>query len=108
MRLHELPMACKKKLIERLRAEYARGVTLSQEDTDLIHMETSEENLRYWKSQVQVADDADTTRIMHCQCIARSITIALRANDPTEENDHPMSGLLEEVFTRAGELPGTH
>lgn len=108
MHLHELPMACRKKLIERLRADHAQGIPLSQEHMDLLHMETSEENLSYWKKQAQIADDANTPRIVHCQCVARSILVALRANDPPEEEDHPMSAILEGVFTEAGNLPRVH
>ncbi len=76
---------------------------------DKIHLEdTIKENLAYWKRQVQLADDSDLVRIEYCQAQARNIAANLHTKEVRAEEDHPMSGLLEQLFTEASQLPQVH
>lgn len=98
----ELPTSVKKKKLALLKDELARGKPLnqfSQEDRDLLHMETSEENVRYWKEENERAD-ADE-RCLYCQSVARSIIVALRANDPPVDDDDEKNFIISEIIAEA-------
>lgn len=78
-----LPTDWRNKRLERLKWEIASGIkteNLSAEQNDLLHMGTSEENVLYWKAENERAESDE--RCLHCQSIARSIIVALRAKDP--------------------------
>ena len=103
-----LPSSYKRKLLKRAQMDFANGVTLNREERDLLHMETSHKNLAYWKQEVDGADDADISRILHCQAHVRNIAANLHAQETSSDTDHPMSALLESIFTDAGRLPAVH
>ena len=42
MNFSELPTACKKKMLARLKEEHKRGIPLTRDQLDFIHMETTE------------------------------------------------------------------
>ncbi len=97
----------KEKELQRLKDLIAGGTPfheLSQEERDFVHMETSEENVLYWKNENELAEADD--RCMHCQAIARNIIAALRALDPPV--DDSLDNLLSTVLEEADALPQTH
>lgn len=77
---------------------------LSQEDRDFVHMDTSEENVLYWKRENEIAETDERCR--HCQSIARNIIATLRSLDPS--CDDAFDNLLCAVLEKADTLPRTH
>lgn len=81
--LTTLPTNWRIKKLEHLKGQVANGMPtedLSEEQRDFLHMQTSEENVRYWKAENERAETDE--RCLHCQSIARSIIAALRALEP--------------------------
>lgn len=71
------------KKLENLRGQIANGMSpndLSQEQRDFLHMQTSEENVLYWKAENEHSETDE--RCLRCQSITRSMIVALRAKDP--------------------------
>jgi hypothetical protein len=109
MDFKDLPKAVRMKKLSWLKAERGRGVPLSsfaQADRDLLHMETSEENLSYWREENECGTTAE--RWMLCQSNMRSIACALRAKEPTADDEHPLAHILCEVAEEADRLPAVH
>lgn len=103
----ELPTSWKRNKLGQLKGELARGKLLeqfTQEERDLLHMETSEENVRYWKEENERA--LTDERCLKCQSIARSIIIALRSREAPI--DDTKDTVLCEIMTEADRLPAMH
>jgi len=105
--LVQLPTNWRKQKLEHMKWEIANGMSqehCSQEYRDLLHMETSEKNLQYWKDENQSSETDE--RCLHCQAIARSMIVALRAKEPSQ-NEMRVS-ILANVMDEAACLPQTH
>ncbi len=101
----ELPTSVKKKKLSQLKSSLANGRPLEQftrDERDLLHMETSEENVLYWKKENERAETDE--RCLHCQSITRSIITALRALDLPVEDDEK-DDMLSGILTRADHAP---
>ena len=105
----QLPHAIQKKKLAHLKERRAQGVpvhSFSQHERDLLHMETSEENLQYWRNENQIANSDERCR--HCQSIARSIVIALRALEVSADDEHPLAHILNGALEEADRLSPVH
>jgi len=102
----EMPTSLKKKKLAQLKSALANGRPLeqfTQDERDLLHMETSEENLLYWKAENERAETDERCRC--CQSIARSIIVALRANDPPVDDNDEKDFVLSEIIAEADRAP---
>jgi len=102
----DLPRACRMKKLKLLQDATKLGAPISsfnQEERDLLHMETTEENLEYWKDENERAESDE--RCIHCQSIARSIIVALRAREAPV--DDTRESILSYIMTEADLLPAT-
>lgn len=99
-RLSELPTTLKQKKLAQLKEDLLRGISLaefSEEERDLLHMETTEANVLYWKHENEISESSE--RCIFCQCIMRNIVAALRDLEPPVEDtaDELLSNILEEI-----------
>jgi hypothetical protein len=107
--LKELPTSFRQKKLALLKKDLAEGRrTLEQftaEERDLFHMETSEENVLYWKSENEISKTNE--RCAHCQLISRNIIAKLRAQEPVIE-DTLADDILSLILEKADRLSATH
>lgn len=106
-RFAELPVHWEHRKLAHLKSELERGKPLQQfsaADRDLLHMETSEENVRYWKDENERAETDE--RCLKCQSIARGMIVALRSREAPI--DDTRDTILTEILAEASRLPRTH
>lgn len=110
--LKDLPCACRKNKLTLLKQAVARGTPLSeftQEERDLLHMETSRENAEYWKEEKEKSETDERAHM--CESIRLSIITHLYCAEKhaeESEGDAERDGFLCGILEEADNLPATH